>query len=217
MKKQLNLSLYLVLDPILCGGIEGLVNTTKIAVGNGVTAVQLRAEQMFHRRDWYLAALALKQLLINTPVPLIINNQIDIALAVDADGVHIGQNDLPVSTVRELIGPEKIIGLSVSNQQQLSDVVWSDINYLGIGPVFATTSKKDAAPALGLVQFSQLMAQRKCPAVGIGGINLSNVKDVIQTGIDGVAVVSAICGQQDIKLVTTKLIHAIYQTRMLRN
>ncbi|WP_392558404.1 thiamine phosphate synthase [Orbus mooreae] len=213
MQKRLDLSLYLVLDPSLCGGIEGMVNTTRVAVENGVTAVQLRAESPFHRKDWYTAALALKQVLISTSVPLIINDNVDIALAADVDGVHIGQNDLPVSVVRKLIGNNKILGLSVSNEQELSAVPWSAINYLGVGPIFPTTSKKNAAPALGINQFAQLIKNKKCPAVGIGGINATNICDVIQTGIDGVAVVSAICGQEDIKSATQQLVAKIIHAK----
>ncbi|MCT6882425.1 MAG: thiamine phosphate synthase, partial [Snodgrassella alvi] len=146
MQKQLDLTLYLVLDPVLCGGIAGLVETTRIAVANGVTTVQLRSEQPFDRKDWYNAALALKKVLSTTPVPLLINDQVDIAMAVQADGVHVGQSDLPVEVVRQLIGSEKIVGLSVSNQAQMQAVPWSQIDYLGIGPIFPTSSKGDAAP-----------------------------------------------------------------------
>lgn len=209
MKKQFDLSLYLVLDPVLCGGIDGMVNTTKIAVENGVTAVQLRAEHEFSKRDWYLAALELKQVLAKTTVPLFINDQVDIALAVDAEGIHIGQNDLPAEIVRNLVGKNKWIGLSVSNQQQMNAVPWHCVNYLGIGPVFPTTSKKNAAPALGISQFDALIKLKKSPAIGIGGINCNNITSVLQTGIEGIAVVSAICGQKDIATATKKLAQLI--------
>ena len=113
MKKQLDLTLYLVLDPLLCGGIDGMVTTTKIAVENGVTAVQLRSEQKYSGKNWYDAAQALKEVLSSTQVPLFINDHVDIALAIDADGVHIGQSDLPVDVTRRLIGTDKWLGLSV--------------------------------------------------------------------------------------------------------
>lgn len=215
MKKQLDLSLYLVLDPVLCGGIDGMIRTTQIAVENGVTAVQLRAEQVFDRKNWYQSALQLQHVLVETSVPLLINDQVDVALAVDADGVHIGQNDLPVEVVRRLIGLGKFLGLSISNQQQLDTVPWGLVDYLGIGPVFPTTSKKNAAPALGIAKFAELIKQKQCPAVGIGGINSNNVVDVIQTGIDGVAVVSAICGQKDIKQATMQLVEKIQHGRRI--
>ncbi|PIT53526.1 thiamine phosphate synthase [Snodgrassella alvi] len=213
MKKQLDLTLYLVLDPLLCGGIDGMVNTAKIAINNGVTAIQLRSEQQFSGKDWYHAALALKDTLSNTPVPLLINDHVDIALATDADGVHIGQNDLPVDITRELIGYNRWLGLSITNRLQLDAVNWHKVDYIGMGPVFTTTTKKDAAPVMGLPQLAELVQLKRCPAVAIGGININNVTEVMQTGIEGVAVVSAICGKPDIKQATLSLIQEIQRAR----
>lgn len=216
MRKKLDLSLYLVLDPLLCGGINGMLETVAIAVQHGVTAVQLRAETGFSHKNWYITASALKNLLNNSAVPLIINDHIDVAIAVGADGVHIGQNDLPVHVVRQLIGSDKWLGLSISNQDELDQVAWHDVNYLGCGPVFPTTSKKNAAPALGCKQLGQLISQCRCPVVGIGGINLANVAAVMHSGTDGVAVVSAICGQANIQQVTTELSNKINYERNTR-
>lgn len=213
MKKQLDLTLYLVLDPLLCGGINGMVNTTKIAVSNGVTAIQLRSEREFSGKDWYYAALALKEALSDTSVPLFINDHVDIALAVDADGVHIGQSDLPVDVARQLIGKDKWLGLSVTNQQQLEAVSWQQVNYIGIGPIFPTITKKNATVAIGTEQLTELVKLKQCPAVAIGGIDESNITNIIQTGIDGVAVVSAICGKKDIQQATLSLINKIKQAK----
>lgn len=213
MKKQLDLTLYLVLDPQLCGGIQGMLNTTKIAIENGVTTVQLRSEQELSGKDWYHAAMQLKHLLKDTPVPLLINDHVDIALAIDADGVHIGQRDLPVAVTRQLIGANKWLGFSVSNQQQLDAVEWKLVDYLGIGPIFPTSTKKDAASAIGTAQLAELVKLKQCPAVAIGGIGLSNVTKVIKTSIEGVAVVSAICGQADIANASQSLLTKIQQAR----
>lgn len=213
MKKQLDLTLYLVLDPQLCGGIQGMLNTTKIAIENGVTTVQLRSEQELSGKDWYHAAMQLKHLLKDTPVPLLINDHVDIALAIDADGVHIGQRDLPIAVTRQLIGANKWLGFSVSNQQQLDAVEWQLVDYLGIGPIFPTSTKKDAASAIGTAQLAELVKLKQCPAVAIGGIGLSNVTEVIKTGIEGVAVVSAICGQADIANASQSLLTKIQQAR----
>lgn len=213
MKKRLDLTLYLVLDPLLCGGINGMINTTKIAVSNGVTAIQLRSEHEFSGKDWYYAALALKEALSDTFVPLFINDHVDIALAVDADGVHIGQSDLPVDVARQLIGKDKWLGLSVTSQQQLEAVPWQQVNYIGIGPIFPTTTKKNATVAIGTEQLTELVKLKQCPAVAIGGIDESNVTNIIQTGIDGVAVVSAICGKKDIQQATLSLINKIKQAK----
>ena len=213
MKKKLDLILYLVLDPLLCGGINGMINTTKIAVSNGVTAIQLRSEHEFSGKDWYYAALALKEALSDTFVPLFINDHVDIALAVDADGVHIGQSDLPVDVARQLIGKDKWLGLSVTNQQQLKAVPWQQVNYIGIGPIFPTITKKNATVAIGTEQLTELVKLKQCPAVAIGGIDESNVTNIIQTSIDGVAVVSAICGKKDIQQATLSLINKIKQVK----
>lgn len=213
MQKQLDLTLYLVLDPVLCGGIAGMVHTTQLAVANGVTAVQLRSEQAYDRRDWYQAALALKEVLAETTVPLLINDQVDVAMAVQADGVHVGQSDLPVDVVRKLIGTEKLIGLSVSNASQMQSVPWEQVDYLGIGPIYPTNSKSDAAPVLGVEQLQKLVQSKQCPAVAIGGINRSNITQVMQTGVDGVAVISAICAQPDVGAATQQLLQQIRQAQ----
>lgn len=213
MQKQLDLTLYLVLDPVLCGGIAGMVQTTQLAVANGVTVVQLRSEQAYDRRDWYQAALALKEVLAETTVPLLINDQVDVAMAVQADGVHVGQSDLPVDVVRKLIGTEKLIGLSVSNANQMQSVPWEQVDYLGIGPIYPTNSKSDAAPVLGVEQLQKLVQSKQCPAVAIGGINRSNITQVMQTGVDGVAVISAICAQPDVGAATQQLLQQIRQAQ----
>ncbi|MCX8655860.1 thiamine phosphate synthase [Gilliamella sp. B2894] len=214
MKKQLDLSLYLVLDPMLCGGIKGMIETTKIAVANGVTAVQLRSEHDFSGKDWYHTALALKELLNDTTVPLLINDHVDIALAVDADGVHIGQSDLPVDVARKLIGDDKWLGFSVANRQQLNAVPWQLVDYIGIGPIYPTTTKQDAEPAIGMPQLSQLVNLKQCPAVAIGGINTNNATQILQTGIEGIAVVSAICGQKNVQQSTLLLLEKIQPIKL---
>lgn len=196
MKKKLDLSLYLVLDPDLCGGIKGMAQTARLAVENGVTAVQLRADQ-FKKGLFLEAALALKEVLADSPAPLIINNEIDVALAADADGVHIGQKDLPPKAARRLLGPGKYLGLSASNEAEVRAAPHGTVDYLGIGPVFPTTSKKDAPPVLGLEELARLAAIKGHPAVAIGGINAASAPLVMDCGVQGIAVVSAICGQPD--------------------
>ena len=213
MNKRLDLSLYLVLDPILCGGINGMVETTKIAVANGVTAVQLRSEHEFSGKNWYYAALALKEALSDTRVPLFINDHVDIALAIDADGVHIGQSDLPVDVTRKLIGNNKWLGFSVANRQQLDEVSWQLVDYIGIGPIYPTTTKQDAAPAMGMPQLTQLVKLKQRPAVAIGGININNATAILQSGIEGIAVVSAICGQKNIQQATLSLFEKVQQAK----
>ena len=199
----IDLSLYLVLDPDLCGGAEGMVRTAWLAAENGATVVQLRAPG-WKKRQWLETARELKSVLAPFGVPLIINDHVDIALAIDADGVHVGQDDLPVAEVRRLIGPDKILGLSVSNAAELGAVP-QGVDYLGIGPVYPTGTKPDAAAATGVSLFGELVAAARLPVVAIGGINGGNCAPLFAAGAQGVAVVSAICGQADPARATTEL------------
>lgn len=196
MKPVLDLSLYLVLDPDLCGGEVGMVATAQAAVAGGVTMVQLRAPK-WKKRQWVSAALALKAVLDPLNIPLIINDHIDVALLVDAAGVHVGQQDIAPEMARQLIGPHKLLGLSTSNAEQLAAVPLDVVDYIGVGPVFATGTKLDASPVIGLEEFATLMQAKTIPAVAIGGIGLGRVAALRAAGADGVAVVSAICGQVD--------------------
>lgn len=208
-RTQFDLSLYLVLDPELCGGIAGMVATVYEAVENGVTCVQLRSEKDVNKRYWYEAGMMLKAVLEDYNVPLIVNDHVDVALAIDADGVHIGQNDLPAEAVRRMLGPNKILGLSVGSVNELNAVKLHDVDYVGVGPVFATTTKQDARPAMGVEGLASIVASRAIPKVAIGGIHESNVQSVMATKVNGVAVVSAICGQSNVGTATRKLMTLI--------
>lgn len=202
-----NLSLYLVLDPELCGSPAEMVRTARLAAENGATVVQLRAPK-WKKRQWLITAIELKAALAPFGVPLIINDHIDIALAVDADGVHVGQSDLPIAETRRLIGPHKILGLSVSNADELAGVP-PGVDYLGIGPVYPTGTKPDAAAATGLPLFSTFVATSRWPVVAIGGINADNCTPLLAAGARGIAVVSAICGQDDPAIATALLLDKI--------
>ena len=208
--KPLNLLLYLVLDPDLCGGPEGMVRTARLAAENGATVVQLRAPS-WKKRQWLETARELKSVLQPLGIPLIINDHIDIALAVDADGVHVGQDDLPVAEVRRLIGPDKWLGLSVTNAEEMANVPWESVDYLGIGPVYPTGTKVDAAPVVGVPEFAQLVKVSRLPVVAIGGIQMGNCQSLMQAGAKGVAVVSAICGQADPAGATKVLLESLKQ------
>lgn len=199
---NLDLSVYLVLDPDLCAE-KGMVRTALEAVENGVRIVQLRAP-LWKKKAWYECAAALKQAL-NGKALLIINDQIDVALAVDADGVHIGQDDLPVCVARKLLGPKKILGLSASNAQEVLQADTTLVDYLGVGPIFQTATKTDAAPQIGIDGFQQLRVLTSLPCVAIGSVKAEHVQSLKQAGADGIAVVSAICGQNDIAQASAKL------------
>ena len=206
--KPLDLSLYLVLDPDLCGGPANMISTARLAAKNGATVVQLRAPN-WKKRQWLETASALKVALEPFAVPLIINDHVDIALAVDADGVHVGQDDLPAGVARRLIGPDKWLGLSISTAEEMREVPHDLVDYLGIGPVYPTGTKTDAAPATGLPAFAELVAASLRPVVAIGGIHAGNCLALMQVGAEGVAVVSAICGQGDPARATAVLLAEI--------
>ena len=211
MLNALDLSLYLVLDPDLCGSPEAMVRTAVLGAANGATVVQLRAPH-WNKRQWLETAHALKAALAPFDVPLIINDQIDIALAVDGEGVHVGQTDLPVAETRRLIGPHKILGVSVSNAAELAAVP-DGVDYVGIGPVYPTGTKLDAAAATGLPLFAELVAAARWPVVAIGGINTTNCAPLLLAGAKGIAVVSAICGQGDPARATLLLLERIRSKR----
>jgi thiamine-phosphate pyrophosphorylase len=185
-----DVSLYLVTDRELSLG-RPLEEIVEAAVKGGVTMVQLR-EKECNSREFYDIALRMKQLLQPFGVPLIINDRLDIALAVDADGLHLGQSDLPWQVARELLGDEKILGLSVENMEQVHIANLANVDYIGISPVFATQTKTDTETPFGLEGVRTVTAITRHKTVAIGGINESNAAAVIEAGADGIAVVSAI-------------------------
>ena len=190
MKQKLDLSLYLVTDNHIAEGYTFL-EVIEEGVRGGVTVVQLR-EKEASSKEFYERAVAVKELLDKYHIPLIINDRLDIALAVDAAGLHIGQDDVPYEVARGLLGPDKYIGLSVENKTDTIQANALDIDYIGISPVFSTPTKTDTAPALGLEGAQLINSLSKHPSVGIGGIQADNAADIIRTGASGISVVSAI-------------------------
>lgn len=203
--KNINLHLYLVLDAAACG--DKLLATAEAALANGITILQLRGHKTaWGKRDWYDAALALKNLCAAARVPFIVNDQVDIALAVDADGVHVGQGDLPVEVVRRLIGKDKILGLSTHSVAQVQAADNAVADYIGMGPVFPTRSKKDAEAAIGLDGLEKMVAAKTLPGVAIGGIRAEHAPAIRRINPDGIAVISAICGQENVAAATRALL-----------
>ncbi|SDR23763.1 thiamine phosphate synthase [Pseudovibrio sp. Tun.PSC04-5.I4] len=213
MKPLLDLSVYLVLGPQDCPG-QDPVDVAVASAKSGATVVQLR-DKTGTTRDQIQLAERLMAALKPLNVPLIINDRVDVALAVDADGVHVGQDDMDATKVRELIGPDKFLGLSVSTQGQLDSANIEACDYLGIGACYPTNSKDDAAD-VGMQNFCHLSEQAKLPVVGIGGISLANAGEVIASGSDGVAVISAICGASDVSEATKELRSIIASAKDLR-
>ncbi|MGI6453894.1 MAG: thiamine phosphate synthase [Syntrophomonadaceae bacterium] len=197
-------SLYLVTDRGILKG-KDLFKSVEEAIKGGVTLVQLR-EKDTSSLEFYNLALRMKELVHSYNIPLIINDRLDIALAVDADGIHIGQGDLPLEIVRRLVGPKKIVGYSVANVDQALYGENHGADYLGVGPVYPTDSKLDTGEPILLTGLRMIKEAVSIPVVGIGGIGLSNLKEVKSSGIDGISVISAILGSEDIAGTSKKLI-----------
>lgn len=200
--EKINYELYLVTDTNICPR-EKLVSVTESAIKGGVTLVQLR-EKDISTREFFAEASELKKLCKHHNVPLLINDRIDIALAVDADGIHIGQSDMPLKVSRKILGPNKIIGLSAGNVNQAVEAVNDGADYLGVGAVFPTSTKRDASN-VGIDMLKQVRKSVDIPIVGIGGINPNNISQLYGSGIEGVAVVSCIMGSDDPYAVSKQL------------
>ncbi|WP_133010222.1 thiamine phosphate synthase [Marinomonas flavescens] len=194
--------LYLVTDENLT--LERLKYVVAEAVKGGVTMVQIR-EKHHDVRAFIERANAIKTVLQGSGVPLIINDRVDVALAVDADGVHLGQSDMPASLARRLIGPNKLLGLSIESHQQLADVVDLPIDYIGLSAIFATPTKTDTLNHWGISGLRDALQTTSLPIVAIGGINPTNIEDVAATGVHGIALVSAICQAEDPRLASEEI------------
>ncbi len=196
MSKPFDLNLYLVTDaPERCR--YGLQETVRRAVAGGVSIVQYRRDLEDHAAV-LAEVLPLRDFLRGAGVPLIINNDVALAVEIGADGIHIGQSDMPVAEARALIGPEMILGLTVANDAEMDAVDASLVDYVGCGPVFPTISKDDAPADLGVAKWAELAARCPVPICAIGGLNVERSRAVRATGhCDGIAVVSAICAAEN--------------------
>jgi thiamine-phosphate pyrophosphorylase len=172
-------------------GVDGLVRRAAAAVRGGATMIQLRLKDV-DPRDLLIVARALVSAL---PVPVIVNDRADVALAAGAAGVHVGIDDIPATALRRVVPPGFIIGASVGNDAEVPGAVGAD--YVGIGPIFPTASKSDAGDAIGAAEFTRLARRAARPAVAIGGIDASNVRQALDAGANGVAVIRAIFAAPD--------------------
>lgn len=194
-----DLSVYLVTDATLCGDY-GVEHTVEDAVKGGVSIVQLRDkhasdEAMIEQARRLKNALEDYAELTGRYVPLIINDRLNVALESGADGLHVGQSDTAARDARDAMGEDAIIGLSINNAEQLAAAPIALLDYVGLGPVFATPSKQDHAAPIGFDGLAALAAACPLPGVAIGGVKVEHVEAVKQSGAHGMAVVSAICGQ----------------------
>ena len=203
MKPAIDYSIYLVTDEACLHG-RPLLGCVEEALAAGVTLVQYRAKAA-DGGVLYAEACRLKELCDKYNVPLIINDRLDIALAVGAAGVHLGQDDLPCAVARRLLGEDFIIGVSAHNPAEAVKAVSEGADYLGCGAVFGTATKHDVAK-LGLENLRAIRKAVAVPMVGIGGITADNYAEVLATGADGAAIVSGILAQDDIGAVVKKLV-----------
>ena len=187
--------LYLVTDRGLCGD-RSLEEVVLAAVRGGASCVQLR-EKDCATRFFVEEASRLRDILREARVPLIINDRLDVALAVGADGVHIGQEDMPYDIARRLLGPEAIIGLSVETWEDVERAQGLDVDYLGVSPIFETPTKTDTKGSWGIEGLRRVRAYSRHPLVAVGGLNAANAADAVIAGADSIAVVSAICAASD--------------------
>jgi thiamine-phosphate pyrophosphorylase len=207
MKPAFDLSVYLITDPALCAA-RGLVETAVAAVRGGATMVQLR-DKAADDDTLIRQGLALKRALAGSGVPLIINDRIEVAAAIGADGIHVGQSDAAVETARQRLGPDAIVGLSIQTVAQAETLDPDSVDYVGVGPVFATVTKPDHAAPLGLDGLAHVCAACALPAVAIGGLTAAHGSAILAAGARGLAVVSAICAATDPEAAARGFVEAL--------
>jgi thiamine-phosphate pyrophosphorylase len=201
----MNLSIYLVTDDAYFKDRD-LVSTIEQAIQGGITALQYRFKNKTSRQ-MYEELLVLRELTKRYNVELVVNDRVDLALAVSADGVHVGENDLPPDVVRKLVGDRMYIGYSVNSLEKLREVEHLPIDYIGFGSIYETSTKKDYK-LVGIEALRQAVKMTSKPIVAIGGITHYRVKEVLSAGAKGIAVVSAILGFEDVKKATEELVSA---------
>ncbi|EJE7233732.1 TPA: thiamine phosphate synthase [Clostridium botulinum] len=201
---DLNYELYLITDRRFLKGRE-LKKVVEDAILGGVTIVQVR-EKDVSTREFYNIAKEVKEVTDHYKVPIIINDRLDIAQAINAHGVHLGQKDMQLNIARRILGKDKIIGISVGNIKEALEAENNGADYLGIGTIFPTGSKKDVDAIIGINGLSKIKNNISIPSVAIGGINKTNFKDVLNTGIEGISVISAILDEDDINIAANNLL-----------
>lgn len=202
MKPNIDYSIYLVTDRDLMS-TETLEEAVEKAIIGGCTLIQLR-EKDCSSLDFYNTAVRVKEITDKHNIPLIINDRVDIALAVDAAGVHVGQSDIPAAIVRKVIGNDKILGVSTGSVNEALEAEKNGADYLGVGAMYSTGTKKDA-DSTSMDELRKIRENVSIPIVVIGGINKDRVKDFKGIGIDGLAIVSAIIAKEDITTAAKEL------------
>lgn len=190
------------------------VELARYVIKAGVEILQFR-EKKKGIRTCIEIGRKLRRLTNEQDVRLIVNDRVDLAQAIHAEGVHIGQEDMPLQIAREILGKEKIIGVSVETKGQAIVAEENGADYLGVGPLFPTSTKEDAGPTIDLLTLREISRAVEIPIVGIGGIDASNVKKVIENGADGVAVISAIADKKNPQKATRKLLEIVRKAKKI--
>ncbi len=185
------------------------------AVEGGISVVQLR-EKDLETKDFYEEGMKIRKFLRDRKVPLIVNDRLDIALAIDADGIHLGQKDLPVKVARSILGPDRIIGVSVEKPADIDKHAVMYADYLAVSPVFATGTKTDTAAPWGLAGVTQARSITELPLVAIGSMKIDNAREVVMAGADCVAVVTAIVSADDPAEATRRLVCEVRAAKATR-
>ncbi|MBS3819451.1 thiamine phosphate synthase [bacterium] len=193
-------------------GSTDLLYFIQEAVEGGVTLVQLRAKNLSARKFLHLS-LRVSRYLRSKNIPLVVNDRTDIAFSCESQGVHLGQDDLPLPYARKILGKNKWVGISVNTVQEALDAESQGADYLGVGPIFSTPSKKDARSALGLEGFQSIRKSTGLPILAIGGIHIQNAGEIIAQGADGVAVISALMSSSDVRTSAQQLRQIIKKAR----
>jgi len=187
--------LHLLTDTVLQSRFSH-VDLTRLAIAGGADTIQLR-QKTGTTREMIEVAREMKRVCAAAGVSFIVNDRVDVAIAAEADGVHLGQDDFPIQLARTLLGKDRVIGGSAGTLEEALKCQSEGADYVGCGPVFPTTSKHDAGPASGLSFLKQVLARVSLPVIGIGGITAENAPEVMASGIHGIAVISAVCCQLD--------------------
>jgi len=209
---QLDLSLYVITDRLLSRG-RSCTEVVEKAIDGGATCIQLR-EKDLTTREFFSLAEKLREITRKRGTTFIVNDRLDIALSVGADGVHLGQDDLPLSAARRIIPPGMLLGVSARNLREALQAQNLGASYLGVGAVFPTGTKRDAGEPIGLQSLAEICRGVEIPVVGIGGINAANAGQVIRAGAAGVAVISYIVGAPDVAAAAREIAREVEDARL---
>jgi len=201
-QKLEKIQLYIIIDPKLSLNPD-IEEVASLAIGGGAQMIQFRDKE-FSDEEFFVLAERIKKITQKKNIPFIINDRVNIAKSIDAEGVHLGQDDVPLKEAREILGEEKIIGISTSNPEEAVEAEKQGADYIGLGPIFQTGSK-EIKGTIGTEMISQVLSQVKIPVFPIGGINPSNLDQVLKVGSKRIAVISAVVSQKDVKKAAEEL------------